>query len=462
MKIFSYVAAAAAVLAGLMACTPNSDEAPVALAITEYTLAESATFGQAVDFTVTVPEKAVSQSLTAALIKDGKTLSSSTVREASAGVFSGSLEIPYTKNIADGDYSVMFMALGATSSERAEKTVTLGLSHPEFSAVALLADGGQKYPLIKSVEASEAGRWYFIGELPAVLSGYFEAKTADGTVYTFGGSSIDNVEFGSTAKMELYKYDEAPGSAEIAFDVVSFAVTVPLNATYVTIPQTTDVANPGVVEVELKKGQVVVFQNLGDLWVDVDFFDRNEDGTYTFRAEGGYYRLTNQSDWGSLRTERITANGALASFAWDDSGKIATNEAIWCLGNYNFGKPDKRAIRSGRVFSDWETYDGYCMAKIDDYKYQITLRIYNYSSMKFFKTKLEWGDITSANYDLANSTLHKCFIISTAGSDGNFQQGQSILDPNKYEYPDGGVVLRFTFDVTDPLGIKVLVEEATL
>ena len=101
------------------------------------------------------------------------------------------------------------------------------------------------------------------------------------------------------------------------------------------------------------------------------------------------------------------------------------------------------------------------MAKIDDYKYQITLRIYNYAQLKFFKTKLEWGDLLSANYDIANSTINKIFLLSIAGADGNFQQGQSILDPNKYEYPDEGIVLRFTFDVTDPLAIKAVVEEAT-
>lgn len=456
MKKFLIVAAFTAVFTCVLSCTQEAD-APVAMEITEYTITESATFGDTVDFSASIAAGAVAQNLTAALVKDGSTLSSVTIREAENGVFSGKLEIPYTKNIEDGSYSVMFMAIGANSSDRAEKTVEISLSHPEFKSVEFISEDGKKYEL-----TAEGSNWSCTKDLPASLSGYFEAKTKDDVVYTFGGNSIDNVEFGSTAAMELYKYDVAPGKAVIGFDVVTFAVTIPLNATYVTIPQTTDVANPGTVDVEFKKGQIVVFNNLEDLWVDIDFFDKNEDGSYTFRAEGGHYRLTNQADWGSLRTERITANGAMATFAWDESGKITTNDAIWCLGNYNFGKPDKREIRSGRQFSDWETYDAYCMAKIDDYKYQITLRIYNYAAFKFFKTKLDWGDIYGTNYDLANSTLHKIYILSGAGSDGNFQQGMSVLDPNKYEYPDGGIVLRFTFDVKDPLGIKVLVEEVTM
>lgn len=447
-RIFNYLLLAASVFAAA-SCQPTQE--PAKLEVTAYTLAESAEFGETVDFTVTSAEAA---NVTVALIKDGKQLSSTTVRESQDGVFSGSFAVPYTKNITDGAYDVMIMAMGK-NSDRAEQTVKINLTHPEFTSVAFVY-GSEKIEL----SAAES-KWSYTGELPAALEGYFEAKAGDRT-YTFGGANIDNVEFGSTEAMELYSYEAPVPEGTLSFDVVSFQVKFPLNALYVVVPETADPAYPGTLEVEFKKGQVVAFAGLGDLWVDVDFFDNNGDGTYTFRAEGGKYRLTNQADWGSLRVERLSANGDLGTFGWDDAGNITVNEAIWCLGNYNFGKPDMRAVRDGRVFSDWETYDGYCMAKIDDYKYQITLRVYNYASFKFFKTKLDWGDIYSANYDMANSTLHKCYIISVAGSDGNFQQGQSIIDPNKYEYPEEGIVLRFTFDVENPLGIKVLVEEASM
>ena len=447
-KIFSILSAAALVFAAA-SCQKTPDAAP--LEISAYTLAESASFGETVDFTVTAAEAA---NVTAALIKDGKQLSSVTVREAQGGVFSGSLEVPYTKNIADGTYDVMFMAMGS-GADRAEKTVSLSLAHPQFASVAFVA-GADKYELTASENV-----WSYTGALPASLAGYFEAKDADGKAYNFGGKNVDNVEFGSTSAIALYSYESTIPEGTISFDVVSFQVKYPLEALYVVVPETADAAYPGTIDVEFKKGQVVAFAGLGDLWVDIDFFDNNGDGTYTFRAEGGKYRLTNQADWKSLRTERLSDNGDLGTFTWDEMGNITSNEAIWVLGNYNFGKPDMRATRDGRNFSDWETYDAYCMAKIDDYKYQVTLRVYNYASWKFFQTKLNWGDIYSANYDTANSSIEKCFLISTAGSDGNFQQGQSILDPNKFEYPETGVVLRFTFDVTNPLGIKATVEDVT-
>ena len=458
-RIFAYFAGIAAALAMTVSCseTGPAEEQKAALEIKSHTLASSAAFGDVVPFTVTVPEDAVAQSLTAALVKDGKQLSSYTVREVNGGVFSGELAIPYAKNMEEGKYDVMFMVLGTNSSDRAEKTEQIKLAYPKFSSVAFVY-GSEK--LVMS--ASKDGKWSYTGALPASLAGYFEAVTADGKTCTFGGANIDNVEFGSTEAMELYSYEAAIPEGTISFDVVTFAVKFPLNALWVAVPETFDAAYPGTVEVEFKKGQVVGFTGLGDLWVDVDFFDDNGDGTYTFRAEGGKYRLTNQADWGSLRTERLSANGDLGTFRWDSDGNITVNEAIWCLGNYNFGKPAKRDVRSGRLFSDWETFDGYCMAKIDDYKYQITLRVHNYASYKFFQTKLDWGDIYSSNYDLANSTLTQCYIISIPGSDGNFQQAQNEQDPNRYEYPLDGVVLRFTFDVTDPLAIKVLVEEAEM
>ena len=448
-KIFSVMAAAVAIALAAVSCQKTPEA--VALEISAYTMDESAAFGEAVDFTVTAAE---ATNVTAALIKDGKQLSSVTVREAQAGVFAGSFTVPYTKNMAGGQYDVMFMAMGS-GSNRAEKTVKISLAHPEFTSVAFVA-GSEKYELTASENV-----WSYTGALPASLAGYFEAKTVAGTVCNFGGKNVDNVEYGSTSAIALYSYAEAIPEGTISFDVVSFQVKYPLEALYVVVPETADAAYPGTIEVEFKKGQVVAFAGLGDLWVDIDFFDNNGDGTYTFRAEGGKYRLTNQADWGSLRTERLSDNGDLGTFTWDEMGAITSNEAIWVLGNYNFGKPDMRATRDGRNFSDWETYDAYCMAKIDDYKYQVTLRVYNYASWKFFQTKLNWGDIYSANYDTANSTIDQCFLISVAGSDGNFQQGQSIIDPNKFVYPDEGVVLRFTFDVTNPLGIKAIVEDVT-
>ena len=180
-------------------------------------------------------------------------------------------------------------------------------------------------------------------------------------------------------------------------------------------------------------------------------------------AEGGNYRLTNQSDWGSLRVERLSSNGDLGTFGWDDAGNITVNEAIWCLGNYNFGKPDMRQVRGGRVWSDWETFDGYCMAKIDDYKYQITLRVYNLAQYKFFCTKLNWGDIYGTQYDMANSQLNGCTNIyaNALVGNGNFQQGMSPSDPNAIMYPETGIVIRFTFDVTNPQSIIVTAEDVT-
>ena len=461
-RIINYLLAAACVLFAA-SCEKTPEAAK--LEILTSTIAESAVFGENVAFVVGVPATADVTSVTAALIKDGKQLASETIRISEVSSYSpdainGGLQIPYVKNIADGEYDVMFVATG--KSERAEKTVKINLAHPEFKKVEFVA-GADKIELSKSYAASplEENKWSYTGVLPASLSGHFEAADAAGTKYVFGGSNVDNVEFGNSADMDLYSYDEAIPEGTISFDVVSFAVKYPLEAMWVDVPATTDPAYPGTVEVDFKKGQVVGFKGAGDLWIDVDFFDNNGDGTYTFRAEGGKYRLTNQADWGSLRTERLSSNGDLGTFRWDESGNVTVNEAIWCLGNYNFGKPDQRAIRDGRNFSDWETYDGYCMAKIDDYKYQITLRIYNYASWKFFQTKLYWGDFASANYDLANSTLEKCFLISVTGSDGNFQQGQNPIDPNKFVYPDEGVVLQFTLDVTNPLAVKVVVKDVT-
>ena len=457
MKKILSIFSAAALLFSAVACQGEKPQEETKLEISACQIAESAEFGQTVDFAITAK---AAQNVTVALIKDAKQLSSVTVREAVDGVFGGKLELPYAKNIADGEYNVMVMAMGA-GSDRVEENVKINLSHPEFASVAFVS-ASEKYEL----SASETV-WSYTGALPASLAGYFEAKTVAGTVCNFGGKNVDNVEFGSTSAIDLYSYESAIPEGTISFDVVSFQVTYPIEALYVAVPATTDAAYPGTVEVDFKKGQIVVFTGLGDLWVDVDFFDNNGDGTYTFRAEGGKYRLTNQADWGSLRTERIsTVTGDLATFGWDDAGNITTNEAIWCLGNYNFGKPDKRNVRDGRVWTDWETYDAYCMAKIDDYKYQITLRVHNFAQFKFFCTKLNWGDIYGSQYNLrkgSGSNLNNLIQIYASAllGDGNFQQGTSEADAIKI-YPEEGIVMRITMNVANPNSIIVTAEEVTM
>jgi hypothetical protein len=103
------------------------------------------------------------------------------------------------------------------------------------------------------------------------------------------------------------------------------------------------------------------------------------------------------------------------------------------------------------------------MAKIDDYKYQITLRVYNVASYKFFCTKLNWGDIYGTNYNLEKSNLNGLTNIysNVLVGNGNFQQGTGLADPNAIMYPEEGIVIRFTFDVTNPLGIVVTAEDVT-
>jgi len=274
-RIINYLLAAACV-AFAASCEKTPEAAK--LEILNSTIAESAVFGENVAFVVGVPATADVTSVTAALIKDGKQLASETIRISEVSSYSpdainGGLQIPYTKNIADGEYDVMFVATG--KSDRAEKTVKISLAHPEFEKVEFVA-GADKFELFKSDAASplEENKWSYTGALPASLSGHFEAVDAAGAKYVFGGSSVDNVEFGNSADMDLYSYSEAVPQGTISFDVVSFAVKYPLEAMWVEVPATTDPAYPGTIEVDFKKGQLVGFKGAGDLWIDVDFFDK--------------------------------------------------------------------------------------------------------------------------------------------------------------------------------------------
>ena len=124
-RIINYLLAAACVLFAA-SCEKTPEAAK--LEILTSTIAESAVFGENVAFLVGVPATADVTSVTAALIKDGKQLASETIRISEVSSYSpdainGGLQIPYVKNIADGEYDVMFVATG--KSDRAEKTVKI-------------------------------------------------------------------------------------------------------------------------------------------------------------------------------------------------------------------------------------------------------------------------------------------------------------------------------------------------
>ena len=89
--------------------------------------------------------------------------------------------------------------------------------------------------------------------------------------------------------------------------------------------------------------------------------------------------------------------------------------------------------------------------------------MYNLASYKFFCTKLDWGDIYGTQYDMTNSNLNGCTNIyaNFLVGNGNFQQGTGMTDPNAIMYPEEGIVIRFTFDVTNPQAIVVLAENVT-
>ena len=96
-RIFSILSAAAVLFAVAPSC--QTEEGPAQeqakFEISNYTIAESAEFGETLDFSVTAK---TAQNVTVALIKDAKQYSSVTVREAVENVFAGTIAIPYGVN----------------------------------------------------------------------------------------------------------------------------------------------------------------------------------------------------------------------------------------------------------------------------------------------------------------------------------------------------------------------------
>lgn len=430
MKRFSLLlsCAAAALVVLLSGC--EQEEVKTVPTLTGATIASSAVYGEAVPFSVTVSDQNPVQSVTATLLSAGKEVARSRVTESVDGTFSGTLQMPYTKNLTEGNLDVMFLAINSVSGH-SEVTQQISCSYPAYVKVVLVATDGTEYEL----KSSQADPYNFeiIGDFPKSLSGYFRAETADGLVHTFGGTSTADLTFGSTASMFLFEGEmESVPNVTLGFNTKTLETIIPLLPVTISLP-----SDGNSVTKQLTKDQPIYFEGLPEsCWIDVDFFVKG-DGCYYFNAVAGSYKITREDKNGYIRVERM--NGSDFAKYDPDNGVV---DAIWAIGNFYYGKPTGHDY-SGKTATDWDTNEGYCLAEVEDNIFQISFHAVNMWGSKFFWQKGWGGEFklpNFASYDMLNH-----FVLT---SSGDIRQYYTGLQDAVEIYGDEGYIFRVTLDVS--------------
>ena len=181
------------------------------------------------------------------------------------------------------------------------------------------------------------------------------------------------------------------------------------------------------IDIDLKKGDELVFENITNLnnyWKDPDFLTLTTDGKIKFAAIDGKYRIiANEGVVSYFRIQTLDASGNKATLKDNGSG------AIWIAG-YGIAKPGMTTGQPG-----WNPGNMLCMAPVEPKIYRMTaiasveqglgqIRS-DWLGFKFFFQDNWGGEFNKAKYAEMSGIIPSIISISDSGDIG-IASGQTL------------------------------------
>ncbi|MDE6098718.1 MAG: DUF5121 domain-containing protein, partial [Muribaculaceae bacterium] len=226
----------------------------------------------------------------------------------------------------------------------------------------------------------------------------------------------------------------APGRYSIKFNTFSFEgspfVVMTLNGQQLqAIDETTSS-----VDMTLSKGDQIIpegFPDFNDWWINPDYFTKNADGSLTFNAYQGSYRIIADTKMQYFRVYKLMGSDP-ATLNDDGTG------AVWVIGE-GVGQPSL----SNTV--GWTTEKALCMAPTGEKTYQLTVVggktvAVDAINFKFFG-QMGWGvELTGADLE------SKSPLIGVGTGDNGHDNGNLFLQDGVVLQDNGVYVI--TLDLT--------------
>ena len=382
---------------------------------------QNACFGDSLSFSVKAFDAEVPLStIHAELYFGDEMVSEEVIRTKENGAtYEGKIYVPYIANIPDGK-ALLRLTLQNIHFTTKEELYNVNISHPDYPSLIFRAESGEEYTMQK-----ESQYVYSVTQrFPAEMRGVIVAPKvgADGNEIVFG---YENSEIKPYAEGSIPFSNSAPGRYSISFNTYSFEgspfVVLSINDQQLeAIDETTSK-----IDLDLAKGDTLVpcgFPEYSDWWIDPSFFSKNEDGSLTFNAYDGKYRIIADT---KLRYFRVYKLDGLNPATLSDDG----TGALWIIGA-GIGHPSL-ANEVG-----WTTENAICMAPTGEKTYQAVLVggktiATNSINFKFFG-QMGWGVELKGS---ANLTSKSNLIGVGTGSDGHddgnlFLQDGVVLQDN--------------------------------
>lgn len=383
-----------------------------------------ACFGDSLRFTVKATDSEVPLStIHADLFFGDEMVSQEIIRTKVSGAdYPVQIYVPYYANIPDGK-ATLRLTLQNINFTTSEQWFEVNVTHPAYQYLTLKGEDGTEYILEK--DPQKEYEYSLTQRFPAEVRGQIIAPALgdNGNELVFG---YENSEIKVGAEGMIPFSNSAPGRYTISFNTFSFEGS-PFTVMSINGQQLTpDGETTAYIDMNLSKGDLLIpdgFPAFGSWWINPDYFIKNEDGSLSFNAYDGYYRLIADTKMQYIRVYKLNGSEP-ATLNNDGTG------ALWIIGE-GIGHPSL----SNQV--GWTTENAICMAPVGEKTYQVTLvggqtvKIDNIN-FKFFG-QMGWG-IELTNENLTSKTP----LIGVGDGTGGHDPGNLYL-MDGVQLQDGGI-----------------------
>lgn len=364
-NIFKYLMTAIATLPLLVACSDNDggDGSPD---VKVATITPSC-FGDSINISAQCTDNdGVPLSTIKAELYYGEELVQQTkVRTKTDGAYSLKLYAPTYKIIPDGKATIK-LTLQNIKFATIQQTYEVELSRHKYTHLTLQGVDGQQFELTPVAD----NPYLFKGEVTSETNKFSAFVVApkvgeQGNEVKFGVTDNHVVENGASA---IDFTNVRKGTFAVTFNTLTFEYTPVYDPA--SAPEPLEITGTKVV-VDLTKNHNYDFQGSDDYqaddwFYDLDFFSKNEYGTYKFIAASGKYTIKVNEKARGFRIWAMKDNKNTATLNDDGTG------ALWIIGQAGVNKP----LYTDVAQSWWtDTDHAICLSQVSDKVYQITLTV---------------------------------------------------------------------------------------
>ena len=379
--------------------------------------------------------------LKANLLFSGQSVDETTIRTKEAGEYTVKLKVPYAQNVPDGKVDIQ-LTLQNVSTKSNTETLSFDIKRPHFNNLQFVSADGVKYDM------TEKSDFVYQAVLPSskkTFKGYFATK--DGK-FVFGSSTGKDISLGETGNFNFTS--ENMNDVVVTFDAKNYTAG-PTDVLPVTILDFADTDAGKTWIGEIKQGATcnltINGNNLPDDWYyDSDWFQKEEDGSYTFKAITGRYTVLADFTHKSFRIWTMNGSEPM-SLNGDGTG------ALWIIGNEGVNKPTWDAVNHGW----WTGVDSdVCLTPIKAKVYQVTLTV----GKQLRATGVDFKFFGQADWVIEFKGKDNSHLISTESEvfgigDGNGHDNGNVYLKDGVELKDGETYV-LTVDLTAGVDKAVL------